>query len=579
MLSDSPVVRSSTARAIFLGSTAITVATLCWIQALRMSQDLPDLTWIFRYLFVGLDYPGAIISLLILCAAVFLRRPAWLRSMLGGIADHAAIVATVTAVLLCAGALIVYRNHPFAMDEYAPYFQSQVFASGSLTGRFPIGLLDWLIPPPFQGYFLDVSHRTGEVASAYWPSFALLLTPFTWLGIPWACNPVISAITVLLVRSLALQAFESREAAGFAILMTIASPVFFADGISYYSMSAHLLANTTYAVLLVRPTATKAALAGLVGSIALTLHNPVPHFLFALPWLFWVARRENGTRLFGCLCAGYLPLCLLLGVGWFLLSSHLAHEHVGDAVGLGSASVDSLVKMRRSAFSLPSSTVLLARVVGFAKVWLWAVPGLLLIAGIGAWRWRYHPICRLLTASALLTLIGYLFVPVDQGHGWGYRYFHSAWMALPMLAAGAFAARPSPGGEIRGFEDNETCAFVVNCALLTLVVGIGLRAVQIHQLIADDVRQVPSYSGKEPGVVIIDPRFMFYGQDLVQNDPRLHSRVTRMLTHGAAADAEMMRTYFPEMHRVLADSYGSVWSPVSPPSVVTARAVRPPPGK
>jgi hypothetical protein len=558
VLSYSPVVRSTTARAVFLTSAAISAAILWGTEALRFTRD-SHLASMFLYLFAQLDYSGAIVSLLILGAAVFCRRPDWLRPMLAWIADHAVSVAVATGVLLCAGTLVVYRNHPLSMDEYAAFFQSRIFASGSLTGRFPIALLDWLVPPTFQDHFLTVSHSTGEVAETYWPSFALLLTPFTRLGIPWACNPAISAVTVLLVRTLTLQVFESREAAGLAMLMTISSPVFFANGISYYSMPAHLLANTAYAVLLVRPTAVKALLAGIVGSIALTLHNPVPHLLFAVPWLIWIARHANGRRLFGALCAGYLPLSVLLGIGWFLLSRHLVDASAGAVTALTIPRIDSYLKLG-SNFGLPTSPVLLARLIGVAKLWVWAVPGLLIIAGVGAWKWRHDEICRLLAASAVLTLLAYLFVPFDQGHGWGYRYFHSAWIALPVLAAGAFTSLRKTSGEMPRFEDNETCSLVVSCALLTLVLGVGLRAIQIHELISYDLRQVPVAAPSDRTVVIIDSRFSSYGLDLVQNDPWLRDSAIRMASQGPEADARMMMIYFPDMHRVFASALGTVWS-------------------
>ena len=61
-------------------------------------------------------------------------------------------------------------------------------------------------------------------------------------------------------------------------------------------------------------------------------------------------------------------------------------------------------------------------------------------------------------------------------------------------------------------------------------------------------------------MVIVDPRFSFYGADLVQNDPWLRGSVIRMITHGAAADAQMMSEHFADMHRVYEDNYGSVWS-------------------
>ena len=68
------------------------------------------------------------------------------------------------------------------------------------------------------------------------------------------------------------------------------------------------------------------------------------------------------------------------------------------------------------------------------KMILWAVPGLFIFAALGARDYRGDHRARLLTYSALLTFAGYLLVWIDQGHGWGYRYFHSAWGVIPVLA-------------------------------------------------------------------------------------------------------------------------------------------------
>src|SRR5438067_426521 len=66
----------------------------------------------------------------------------------------------------------------------------------------------------------------------------------------------------------------------------------------------------------------------------------------------------------------------------------------------------------------------------------------------GVWWRRAEPAVRLFAASALLTLAGYFFVPYDQGHGWGYRYFHASWGALPLLAACALE-HPAAGASLR----------------------------------------------------------------------------------------------------------------------------------
>jgi len=538
-----------------------TAILLCTLQ-MRLAGNLHGLALSFFVLFAYNDCSGSVCALLILVAALFgsLYLPA--RRVVQWAGDHPLVIAVITALLLALGTLVIYHNHPLAMDEYAAYFQSRVFAAGHLHGRFPAGLLDWLIPRGFQNYFLNVSRATGSVAEAYWPGFALLLTPFMWAGVPWLCNPVISALTLLVIHRLALELFDDREAAGFALLLTIASPVIFANGISYYSMPAHLLANSVFALLLVHPTVKRAVAAGVVGSLALALHNPVPHMLFASPWLVWLATRQGGVRLLAALIAGYLPLVVLLGLGWFLFSGHLLHEGLVSVTAPPAPShrLQHMIEI----FSLPNAMVVLARLIGIAKTWVWAVPGIVILAAAGAVRWRQDALCRLFTASALLTLFGYFLVPVDQGHGWGYRYFHSAWMTLPLLATAALfrpARTPTEAGpSARLFEDSETKGFVASCILLTLIFGIGFRAWQLQDFVARDVTQVPQYTGTERRVVILDSRSSFYGADLVQNDPWLRGNEIRMYSHGAAADQQMMAQYYPELHRVYADRYGTVWS-------------------
>lgn len=565
MLNRLPVVPSAGPRTLFLVGAIVTTAILLWTQQLRQSGDMHGLATSFFVLFAVNDSPGAVCALLILVSALFGSRYLPARRFVHWVGDQPLVIAIITASLLALGTLVIYHNHPLAMDEYAAYFQSRVFAAGELHGRFPAPQLDWLIPRGFQDYFLNVSRTTGSVAEAYWPGFALLLTPFTWAGVSWLCNPVISALTLLVMHRLALEMFDDREAAGFALLLTIASPVIFANGISYYSMSAHLLANSVFALLLVRPTPVRAVAAGVVGSLALTLHNPVPHMLFAAPWLVWVATRRGGMRLFASLIAGYLPLCLLLGLGWFLFSGHLLREGLVSAAG-PAAPLHRLQHMLAT-FSLPNATVVLARLIGIAKTWVWAVPGLIILAAVGAVRWRQDALCRLFTASALLTLFGYFLVPVDQGHGWGYRYFHSAWMALPLLATAALfrpaRIRSTASSRPRLFEDGETKNFVATCVLLTLVLGVGFRAWQVESFMARDLSQVPQYTGTERRVVILDGRHSFYGADLVQNDPWLRRNEIRMYSQGAAADERMMAQYYPELHRVYVDRYGTVWSRAS----------------
>jgi hypothetical protein len=563
LLAKLPVTRSSAACALFIGSAGVTILLMLWTNDLGTGRAVRDLSPIFAFLFSYYDYQGAVGLLLILLCALLTPARFPSRLILRWIGEHTMLIAFVSVAILCTGALLVYRDHPLAMDEYSQYFQSQVFAAGHLAGRFPVPLIDWLIPRPFQNYFLFVSRQTGAVAEGYWPSFSLLLTPFTLFGIPWACNPIISGATLIVMSRLAMAIFDDVEAAGAAVLLTIASPVFFANGISYYSMPAHLLANSWYALLLLNPTTKRAFAAGVVGSIALTLHNPVPHMLFAAPWWLWIAKRADAPRLVGASILGYIPLCLVLGVGWFNFCSGLAHEGATSVTG----SHDSMGGLARiaSSFSLPSSSVWLARAIGVAKAWLWAVPGLILLAAVGAWKWRANPACRLLTMCALVTLAGYVIVPFDQGHGWGYRYFHSAWMALPLLAAGAMTRKKPGDGQWSRIESEEFRAFVVGCALLSLIIGVGQRVQQMQEFIAADLRHLPAQRCLGRCVLFLDPSAASYELDLVQNDPWLRGNAIRMVSAGSEANARLMSQQFPDMLRFTRGRFGEGWTAQSAP--------------
>ena len=564
---ESPLLHSRGARFLAFAAFVVTALILLWTVSLWGKTEADDLlgtytlkglATIFFVLFARDDQGGAICALIVLFLAMLVPLQLRTRRLVGWVGLHPWPPIVVAAAAMAWGTVFIYRDHPLSMDEYSAVFQAKIFAAGKLTGQLPVPLLDWLIPRGFQNKFINVSHVTGLVASSYWPSFSLLLTPFFRLGVPWLCNPLISALTALVIHRIALRMFDSTEAAGLALLLTLASPVLFADGISYYSMPAHLLANSLFVLLLMQPSVSRALAAGVVGSIALTLHNPVPHALFALPWLVWLACQDNRWKLLGALITGYLPLCLLLGLGWFVFSQHLVQAGVAQA-STASGTHTGLQHLL-AIFKLPSQTVMLARLIGLCKIWIWAVPGLALLAIAGAWSSRHLTLVRLLSASALLTLIGYVFVSVDQGHGWGYRYFHSAWLVLPLLGAAALygtrTGRPAPV-----FSDEGTRAYAAACALLSLLLCVGFRGVQIHEFMDRYLDQVPHFALAGPRVIVIDDIDSFYAGDMVQNDPWLRGDVVRIYSHDWDPDliARMMHQNFPHAHQVYSDDQGSVW--------------------
>lgn len=549
---------------VFFAAIFLTLLAVVFIEANAEPRGL-----IFWHLITTYDLPAAwmVVAILIVGYWFGARRSgnaAWVDRLLQGLDRWRYFVAVVLWVLLCFGSVAIYQNHPLSMDEYAAVFQAKVFAAGALHGQFPPDLLDHLIPRGFQNHFLMMNRNTGAVFSAYWPGFSLLLAPFVWLGIPWACNPTLVVASFLLIGRIARDLIASPLAAGWALLFALASPAFVVNGITYYSMPAHLLFNLGFAWLLLSPSPLRLVLAGLVGGFALVLHNPFPHLVFALPWILWLAlRSDHRARTLFWLAAGYLPVVAGLLVGWSLWQQQILQVGAGLAVGQASAAqadlLDRAVGLLGSllrVLQMPDESIVYARLGGLVKLWLWAVPTLLLLAWWGGRQSKSTGI-RLLGASALTTFFAYFLIRFDQGHGWGYRYFHPAWGVLPILgAAGALKLMSIPSEGVRWARTLGATAVV------SMLAANGQRFFQIDSFIADHLAQFPPRSVAESQLVMHNGRG-YYPLDLIQNDPWLRGNSVIVLVRSEEEKAKLLsrfRDRFPVPPEPLTNSFGTTFA-------------------
>lgn len=542
------------------GFAAAILLTL--LGTLFIAMNAEPLGLIFWHLLSIHDLPAAWLMLLVLIAGYWMASRGsgdgkWVDRMLLVLDRWRYPLAILLWVLLCTGSIVVYRNHPLSMDEYAVMFQAKVFAAGAMHGRFPPELLDSLIPPGFQNYFLMVNRDTGAVFSAYWPGFSLLLTPFVWLGIPWACNPTLVVASLLMIARIARELVPSPTAAGWAILLALASPAFVANGITYYSMAAHLLLNLCFVWLLISRSSVRLFLAGAVGGFALALHNPFPHAVFALPWIFWLAtRRGEWCRNIFWIGLGYLATGLPLVFGWTLWYRELLQTPVVSGVAPSVATLtpgllERVVEIIQGYFHVlqwPHELTIYARLGGLAKLWLWASPMLLLLAWWGG-RESKSASLRLLGASALLTFFAYFLIRFNQGHGWGYRYFHSAWGVLPILGAvGAIKLASMPDEGVRWSRG------LLALSLISLIGANGLRFQQMGSFIEDHLAQFPLRVPAEFRVVLHNHRG-YYGDDLIQNDPWLRGSEVVLLAEEKKGRA-LVNRHFPGVIEAGSNRYG-----------------------
>ncbi len=524
----------------------------------------PDPMWrmlAFECLLRDQDVAGSALVIAIAIAAWLLRTRSPAFDPVGILGRNPWTAATIVFIGLSVAMLTVAHGHALAGDEHLALFQARAFAAGHLTGQFPPELVYRLIPTHYMEHWL-IASQSGQVTSIYWPGFSLLLAPFTLLEAPWACNPLLASLSLVLIAKLASRLTAEPRAGGWAMLFALGSPGFIGMALSYFSMSAHLFLNLLFAWLLLERSARRLAAAGVVGSLALVQSNPVPHMLFALPWIVWIARQPGGRRNLIALGAGYAPLALILGLGWWLFlrqlqgkASAMLHAPEGDLLQHLENLVWYLMLEFRAVFTVPGSETLTKRMLEQVRLWSWAVPGLPLLAFAGWWTLgRRVPELQLLALSLVITLLGYLFVSFDQGYGWGARYVHSAWGALPILASAAMVSAQ------RSTQGRELGNYVVRAAMFSLVFASALRLFQIHLFMQDQLTLRPPFEKGVRQIVFITTNFDFYTADFVQNDPFLREPVIFMLSRGRTRDyREVIGRRFPAARLTYDGPNGQVW--------------------
>jgi hypothetical protein len=248
----------------------------------------------FYYLILKQDMP--VVSLFLSCGLVAVTlssvvSPDIPRRAVSWIGRRLPQVLACLFVLMVAAAYLACHAWPLSMDEFAPEFQSMIFASGHWIGEWPRALV---AGNPYRYHFFHSSVQTGKVISAYWPGFSMLKTPFTFAGISPVLNPVLAIVFVVtMVRSCLSQGSRAQdetgrdETAGWVILLCFGTAAFWLHAISFYAYAAVMALNALVMALVVNGSARALFAAGCIGGVALALVNPMPHLLFAVPLIVW----------------------------------------------------------------------------------------------------------------------------------------------------------------------------------------------------------------------------------------------------------------------------------------------------
>jgi hypothetical protein len=247
-----------------------------------------------------------------------------------------------------------------------------------------------------------------------------------------------------------------------------------------------------------------------IGELPLGHHNPYPHALIAAPFLLRFARsRRAGSVIY--VGAVYLVGC----VAWAAWLGHsLTPAAQADAAGL---------------FGLPGLLDLITEAMSLTLILSWQTPVMILgIAVAVAGTRRMSPFERDLLAGIVLTAAFYVAFRASQGHGWGYRYIYNVLGNLVLLGVAGIMEVRSRCGSIRMER------LVAASLLLTVAFQWPLRGTQIERFVRPFAAASRFIRDGGGAAVIVPTARIWYGSDLIRNDPELSSPVVVARSHSKA---------------------------------------------
>lgn len=405
--------------------------------------------------------------------------------------------------------------YDLSRDEQMASFDAAVFADGHFSQPLPpmwrdhADALNTLFMYPAE-------HRAGWISS-YLPLNAALRAVFRLLGDPALVGPLMTALGGVALWGCARRIWPAdREAAAVAALLYLGSGQVLFAGMTSYAMSAHLALNLVWLWLYLRRSWRSDVAALAVGFVAMGLHQPIMHPMFAAPLLYLVLRERDWRRA-ALFAIGYG----LAGAFWLWWPNWTWHLVQAATAAPRPAGVDfpsrliMVLSQGHYARALPDMTVNLLRFLAWQPVLL--LP--LFVMGLAAT--RSDPLARAFAGGLWLTACVMTLILPEQGHGFGYRYFHG------LIGNGILVA-------VYGWKRLRDArpmwrSLLLATTALGLVVSLPMQAWMAYSQYRPYAELDARIAASPAAYVLIGPLDAPYAQDLVYNAPRLDRGPIRLL--------------------------------------------------
>ena len=525
------------AMAIIVALTVMFVASGVLVLKFGATQSVS------RMIYQIIDLPGFAVFAGVMISALAIAAIPSLAGRINGIQLSAlkpTYIAFISLLVSAIGVVFVYHGYGFSMDEWMTQMQAELFASGKLSGTVPE---EWrpFGKAMYHG-FASFDPQTGTLASNYRPGMAILYGGFSLIWLDAYTSAILNAASVLLIARVARQLFPAHtDAPVIAALLLATSQQAVAASLTPYAMSAQLCLNLLWLTLFLENRWQTHVAAAIVGVLTASLHQIHTHLFFAFPFLLTLLAplQWRALAIYGAIYAfGHAAVA---GWDWISFSRHLLPV-VAEAPTLPQAAaappagvLDRALQM----FQPPSPQDLATIMANLTRMVAWqslALVPLLFVAFKSRTRMEWR---RALIASVVVSLLPYVFLMPDQGHGWGYRYLHGLLGNFVLLAIPGWLALTANRATPK-FK-----AWVVICLVATPLVMIPLRAVQISGLVQPYSAATELAVQQDADVVIVDSYRVWIGGDIPRNSAVALTRPIQMDLRdlSAAQIATLCQTY------------------------------------
>jgi len=415
------------------------------------------------------------------------------------------------AVLVWLGHRVVLLGYDMSRDEQLAGFDARIFASGHLVAPLHASWSEYA-DALNTTFMLSVSDRSAWV-SGYLPGNAAIRALFETAGAASLVGPLAVLIGGLALWGCARKIWpQDRSAASLAALLYFTSGQVLLNGMSSYAMPLHLAANLVWLWLFLQNRLRQDLLALCIAFVAVGLHQPLFHPMFAFPLLLGVVLERNWLRS-GVFLAGYL----LIGAFWFWWPLYSA-SLTGSPLPGGNAGYLTRLSL---ALSQGEEGGLLKMIANLVRFVAWQNLALIPLLVIGVRHLAHDRLMAALAASLALTIIVMTVILPYQGHGFGYRYLHGLIGNAILLAVS--------GWRIVRAQSPRWNSLVVRASLFGTLVLLPMQLTFAQSFYAPYAAASRAIDALGTDYVLIQGKGAPFAQDLVINDPYLAHRPIRLL--------------------------------------------------